>query len=122
VIRTGVDPLGMAAAVKREILSVDSEHPIFYVRSLEQVTADSISGQKFQMIRETPSRVGPIVKFAKIPIFSKHWTSLLTPHTDGSIVHTLLTFISSPVSIFKLRRDLALENPDSHGGSGPGAQ
>jgi predicted permease len=50
VIRTGVDPLGMASAVKREILAVDSEQPLFYVRSLEQIKADSISGQKFQMI------------------------------------------------------------------------
>jgi len=37
---------------------------------------------------------------------------LIGPHLNGygSMIHALLTFISSLVSIFKLRRDLALEN------------
>ncbi|MBO0800776.1 MAG: ABC transporter permease, partial [Blastocatellia bacterium] len=49
VIRTVNDPLNLAAAVQHEILSADSRRAIFGVRSLEQVTADSISSQRFQM-------------------------------------------------------------------------
>jgi putative ABC transport system permease protein len=50
VIRTSVDPLSLAAAVQQEILAVDRRRAIFGVRSLEQVTADSISSQRFQML------------------------------------------------------------------------
>jgi putative ABC transport system permease protein len=50
VIRTSVDPLTLAAAVKREVLTVNRQQPIFNVRSLEQMMVDSISRQRFQMI------------------------------------------------------------------------
>jgi putative ABC transport system permease protein len=50
VIRTSTDPLSLAAAVQQEILAVDRRRAIFGVRSLEQVTADSISSQRFQML------------------------------------------------------------------------
>jgi putative ABC transport system permease protein len=50
VIRTSVDPLTLAAAVKREVLAVNRQQPIFNVRSLERMMVDSISRQRFQMI------------------------------------------------------------------------
>src|SRR5215813_2786069 len=51
-----------------------------------------------------------VLSLAKTPIFSKHWTSLLTSDTVGLMFHSLLSFISILVSVFTLRRDLALEN------------
>jgi putative ABC transport system permease protein len=50
VIRTSADPLTLAAAVQQEILAVDHRRAVFGVRPLEQVTADSISSQRFQML------------------------------------------------------------------------
>src|SRR4029450_13781365 len=50
------------------------------------------------------------LSLAKIPIFCKRWTSLFAPATVGTMIHASLIFISSLVSIFKLRRNLALEN------------
>jgi putative ABC transport system permease protein len=50
MVRTSVDPLTIAAAVKQEVLAVNRQQPIFNVRSLEQMMTDSISRQRFQMI------------------------------------------------------------------------
>jgi putative ABC transport system permease protein len=50
MVRTSIDPLTLAAAVKQEVLDVNREQPIFNVRSLEQMMVDSISRQRFQMI------------------------------------------------------------------------
>jgi putative ABC transport system permease protein len=50
MVRTSIDPLTLAAAVKQEVLAVNREQPIFNVRSLEQMMVDSISRQRFQMI------------------------------------------------------------------------
>jgi predicted permease len=50
VIGASVDPLSLAAAARREVSAVDSEQPVFNVRSLEQVMADSISRQRFQTL------------------------------------------------------------------------
>jgi len=50
VIGASVDPLSLVAAVRREVSAVDREQPVFNVRSLEQVMADSISRQRFQTL------------------------------------------------------------------------
>jgi len=50
------------------------------------------------------------VSFAKIPIFSKYWTSPSAPAKVGTMIQALLAFISTIGSIFKLHPDLALEN------------
>jgi putative transposase len=50
------------------------------------------------------------LSFAKIPIFSKHWTSLFTPDTVGLMIHALLAFVSIFASAFRHRQVLALEN------------
>jgi hypothetical protein len=50
------------------------------------------------------------MSFAKIPIFSKHWTSFFTPDTVGLMIHALLAFVSILASAFRHRRGLALEN------------
>jgi hypothetical protein len=51
-----------------------------------------------------------ILSFAKIPIFSKHWTSLFTPDTVGLMIHALLAFVSILASAFRHRQGLILEN------------
>jgi hypothetical protein len=51
-----------------------------------------------------------LLSLAKIPIFCKRWTSGFAPATVGSMIPASLIFISSFVSIFKLRRNLAQEN------------
>src|SRR5215510_5555307 len=50
------------------------------------------------------------LSFAKIPIFSKYWTSISAPATVGTMIQVLLAFIPTIGSVFKLHRDLALEN------------
>ncbi|HEU0175050.1 MAG TPA: hypothetical protein VFV58_12395 [Blastocatellia bacterium] len=53
------------------------------------------------------------LSFAKIPIFSKHWTSLFTLDTVGLMIHALLAFISILPSGFKHRQGLALQSLES---------
>jgi len=50
VIGASVDPLSLAAAVRREVSAVDREQPVFNIRSLEQVMSDSISRQRFHTL------------------------------------------------------------------------
>jgi putative ABC transport system permease protein len=50
VIGASVDPLSLVAAVRREVSAVDREQPVFNIRSLEQVMADSVSRQRFQTL------------------------------------------------------------------------
>ncbi|HTG94595.1 MAG TPA: ABC transporter permease [Pyrinomonadaceae bacterium] len=49
VIRTNGDPQSFAAAVRREMLSLDSQQPIRNIRTMDEVVATSISAQRFQM-------------------------------------------------------------------------
>jgi ABC-type antimicrobial peptide transport system permease subunit len=49
VIRTAGKPLSYAAAVRREMLSLDRQQPIRNVRTMEEVVAKSISPQRFHM-------------------------------------------------------------------------
>jgi predicted permease len=48
-IRTAGEPLSYAAAVKREMLTLDRQQPIRNVRTMEDVIAKSISPQRFHM-------------------------------------------------------------------------
>jgi putative transposase len=50
------------------------------------------------------------LSFAKIPIFSKHWTSIFTLDTVGLMIHALLAFVSILASAFRHRQGLVLEN------------
>ena len=44
VLRTSGDPLGLAAAVRSQVLDLDSEQPPYDLRSLEQLISDDVSG------------------------------------------------------------------------------
>jgi putative transposase len=55
------------------------------------------------------SEICPL-SFAKIQIFSKHWTSFFTLDTVGLMIHALLAVVSILASAFRHRQGLALEN------------
>ena len=50
LVRTAMDPRGMAAALRSSIWSIDSEVPVPEVKTLEQVVAKSVAGRRFQMM------------------------------------------------------------------------
>lgn len=50
VIRTTADPMSYAAAVRREMLALDSKQPIRNMRTMDEVIATSISPQRFHMM------------------------------------------------------------------------
>jgi len=50
VVRTATEPLSMAPVVRREILAVDRQQPVANIRTMEQVFADSIARQNFNML------------------------------------------------------------------------
>jgi putative ABC transport system permease protein len=50
VVRAESDPLGVVAAVKSQIWSVDPEQPITSVATMEQVLADSVAPRRFNML------------------------------------------------------------------------
>jgi len=50
VIRTAMDPLSMRASVEHEFRSVDPQIPIARERSMEQVLAESVARQDFNML------------------------------------------------------------------------
>ena len=47
-VRTRTDPDNLSAAIRREVMAVDSEQPIFKVKTMERFISDSISGSRFQ--------------------------------------------------------------------------
>jgi len=50
VIRTSVDPLSLASAIQREVMTVDQLLPITGVRSMQQVVSTSTARQNFNML------------------------------------------------------------------------
>jgi len=50
LIRTAVDPLGLAAAVQREIWAVDPDQPVSDVASMEQVLDREVDQRRLQML------------------------------------------------------------------------
>ena len=47
VLRTGADPLALAGALKREIRELDAELPMYAVRSMQQLVAQSLAPRRF---------------------------------------------------------------------------
>jgi putative ABC transport system permease protein len=48
--RTETEPLGLASAVRGQILALNKEQPVFNVRTMEQIVAQSIAARKFSML------------------------------------------------------------------------
>lgn len=49
-VRSGKDPRTLTSAIRREIQSIDQDQPIANVRTLENVTADSIAPRRMSMV------------------------------------------------------------------------
>ena len=49
-IRAAGDPMGLRAAVEREVLAVDPQMPVSRARSMEQVIAQSLASRNFNML------------------------------------------------------------------------
>jgi putative ABC transport system permease protein len=50
VIRAAGDPMRPAAAVRKEVLALDSNQPVYNVRPLEDVLGASLAARRFQML------------------------------------------------------------------------
>ena len=50
VVRTGTESESLAASVRRLVLTLDPEQPVFNVRSMEQVVDQSVAGARFQTL------------------------------------------------------------------------
>jgi len=50
VVRTPGDPAGMIRAVKQQIWAVDRDQPIYNIRTMERVVADSQSSSRFTLV------------------------------------------------------------------------
>jgi len=50
VARTASDPMSMISAVRAEVSAIDRDQPLYNVRTMEQVLADSVSHQRFNML------------------------------------------------------------------------
>ena len=48
-VRTSVAPMGLAAAIKREIAGLDPTLPLSEIRTMDEITARSVASQRFNM-------------------------------------------------------------------------
>jgi putative ABC transport system permease protein len=48
--RTEAEPLGLASAVRGQILALNKEQPVFNVRTMEQIVAQSVAARRFSML------------------------------------------------------------------------
>jgi putative ABC transport system permease protein len=50
LVRTTVEPLGLAQSVRGQIAALDKDQPVFNVRTMEQALARSVAARRFSMI------------------------------------------------------------------------
>jgi putative ABC transport system permease protein len=50
VIRTSVDPVSVAAAVRSQVWSIDKEQPISDIKTMDQVLSQSVAQRRFNML------------------------------------------------------------------------
>jgi putative ABC transport system permease protein len=50
VVRTAVDPLSLAAAVRSEVWAIDKEQPVSNISTMEQILYASVAQQRFNML------------------------------------------------------------------------
>ncbi|HEX3252469.1 MAG TPA: ABC transporter permease, partial [Pyrinomonadaceae bacterium] len=50
VVKTDVDPAGMAATVRKTVLEIDKDQPVSNIRTMEEILAESIARQRFSML------------------------------------------------------------------------
>jgi putative ABC transport system permease protein len=50
VVRTDVEPLSLAAAVRRTVWEVDKDQPVSKIRTMEEIVSASVARQRFSML------------------------------------------------------------------------
>jgi putative ABC transport system permease protein len=50
VVRTDLDPLSLAAAVRRTVWEVDKDQPVSKIRTMEEIVSESVARQRFSML------------------------------------------------------------------------
>jgi len=50
MVRTSVDPLSLAGAVRRRVSELDSDQPVFDVQTMDKIIRDSVAGRRFSML------------------------------------------------------------------------
>jgi predicted permease len=50
VVKTDVDPIGMAATVRRAVWEIDKDQPVSDIRTMDEIAAESVARQRFSML------------------------------------------------------------------------
>ncbi|HEY6230970.1 MAG TPA: ABC transporter permease [Pyrinomonadaceae bacterium] len=50
VVKTDVDPIGLAATVRRAVWEIDKDQPVSDIRTMDEIAAESVSRQRFSML------------------------------------------------------------------------
>ncbi len=50
VVKTDVDPLSMAATVRKTIWEIDKDQPVSNIRTMDQIASESVARQRFSML------------------------------------------------------------------------
>ncbi len=50
VVRTNVDPLSLAATVRRTVWEIDKDQPVSDIRSMDQIVCEAVARQRFSML------------------------------------------------------------------------
>lgn len=50
VVRTRTEPLGLAGAVRRQVLATDPNQPVFNIKTMDQIIAESVAARRFAML------------------------------------------------------------------------
>ncbi|HEV7902607.1 MAG TPA: ABC transporter permease [Pyrinomonadaceae bacterium] len=50
VVRTDLDPLSLATAVRRAVWEVDKDQPVSKIRTMEEIVSESVARQRFSML------------------------------------------------------------------------
>ncbi|HEY0100826.1 MAG TPA: ABC transporter permease [Pyrinomonadaceae bacterium] len=50
VVRTEVEPLSLAATVRRKVWEVDKDQPVSKIRTMEEIVSESVARQRFSML------------------------------------------------------------------------
>ncbi|HEV2830278.1 MAG TPA: FtsX-like permease family protein, partial [Pyrinomonadaceae bacterium] len=50
VVKTDVDPIGLAATVRRTVWEIDKDQPVSNIKTMDEIAAESVSRQRFSML------------------------------------------------------------------------
>jgi predicted permease len=50
VVKTDVDPIGLAATVRRAVWEIDKEQPVSNIKTMDEIAAESVARQRFSML------------------------------------------------------------------------